>query len=84
MYSDYQLLPQLCPKCTFILLYTTVKLKACKVNYRKKCATFLRGGGGGSPEECPYDVSRGQNRYVTLPLLCSGNHYEKLYQLNLI
>ena len=35
---------------------------------RKKCVTFLRGGGGGSSEERPYDVSRGQNRYVTLPL----------------
>ena len=23
-------------------------------------------GGGGSPEERPYDVSRGQNRYVTV------------------
>ena len=23
--------------------------------------------GGGSPEERPYDVSRGQNRYVMLP-----------------
>ena len=34
---------------------------------RKKCVTFLRGGGG-SPEERPYDVSRGQNRHVTLPL----------------
>ena len=34
---------------------------------RKKCVTFLRGGGGGSPEKRPYDVSRGQNRYVTLP-----------------
>ena len=59
----------LCPKCTFILLYTTLNLKACKINYRKKCVTFLRGVGvgGGSPEERPYDVSRGQNRYVTLP-----------------
>ena len=58
-----------CPKCTFILLYTALNLKACKINYRKKCVTFLRGGGwgGGSPEERPYDVSRGQNRYVTLP-----------------
>ena len=25
------------------------------------------GGAGGSPEERPYDVSRGQKRYVTLP-----------------
>ena len=55
----------LCPKCTFILLYTTLNLKACKINNRKKCVTFLRRGGG-SPEEHPYDVSRGQNRYVTL------------------
>ena len=31
--------------------------------------TFLRGGGvRGSPEERPYDVSREQNRHVTLPL----------------
>ena len=34
---------------------------------RKKCVTFLKGGGG-SPKKRPYDVSRGQNRYVTLPL----------------
>ena len=33
----------------------------------KKCVTFLNGGGGGSPEERPYDVSCGQNRFVTLP-----------------
>ena len=25
------------------------------------------GGGGGSPEKRTYDVSHGQNRYVTLP-----------------
>ena len=31
---------------------------------RKKCVTFLRGGGA---KGRPYDVSRGQNRYVTLP-----------------
>ena len=62
------------PKCTFILLYTALNLKACMINNAsgasaesKKCVTFLRGGGG-SPEERPYDVSRGQNRYVTLPL----------------
>ena len=24
---------------------------------------------GGSPEERPYDISRGQNRYVMLPLV---------------
>ena len=55
----------LCPKCTFILLYTTLNLKACKINYRKKCV-------GVSPEERPYDVSRRQNRYVTLPLATSN------------
>ena len=62
-----------CPKCTFIRLYTTLNLKACKINNasgaspsRKKCVTFLRGGG--SPERRPYEVSRGQNRYVALPL----------------
>ena len=54
-------------KCTFILLYTTLNLKTCKINNRKKCVSFLRGGGGVSPEERPYDVFRGQNRYVTLP-----------------
>ena len=27
------------------------------------------GGGGGSPEKRTYDVSRGQNRYVRLPLV---------------
>ena len=44
----------LCPKCTFILLHTTLNLKVCKIN-------FERGGGcGGPPEEHPYDVSRGQ------------------------
>ena len=39
----------LCPKCTFILLYTTLNLKACKINNRKKYMTFLSGvvGGGG-------------------------------------
>ena len=34
----------------------------------KKCVTFLmEGGGGRSPQERPYDVSRGQNRFATLP-----------------
>ena len=33
----------------------------------KMCVTFLRRGGG-SAEERPYDFSRGQNRFVTLPL----------------
>ena len=56
----------LCPKCTFILLYTTLNLEACKINNRKKCVTFLRGGGG-SPEERPHDVSRGQNNMRCFP-----------------
>ena len=58
-------------KCTFILLNTTLNLKACKVNNgsgasaeSKKMQTFL---GPGSPEKRPYDVSRGQNQNVTLP-----------------
>ena len=43
--------------------------------YRKKRVTFLRGGGE-SPEKRPYDVSRGQNRYVTLPYtVCLHNIY---------
>ena len=33
---------------------------------RKKFVTFLGGVGGGAPEERPYEVSRGQNRYMTL------------------
>ena len=40
---------------------------------RKKWVTFLRRGGGGSPEERLYDVSRGQNRFVTRPLLQNNN-----------
>ena len=55
------------PKCTFILLYTTLNLKARKIHIEKNCVTFLRGVRG-SPEERSYDVSRGQNRYVTLLL----------------
>ena len=67
----------LCPKCTFTLLYTTLNLKDCKVNNAtgasaksKKLRDVSKGGGGGegSPEEHPYDVFRGQNRFVTLPL----------------
>ena len=38
---------------------------------RIKCLTFLRGGGGvgESLEERPYDVSHGQNRYMTFPVV---------------
>ena len=32
------------------------------------CDVSKGGGGGGSPEKRTYDVSRGQNRYVRLPL----------------
>ena len=54
---------------------SNVTTHACdiKINNRKKCVTFLRGGGG-SPQERPYDVSRGQNQYVTLPLVISTEH----------
>ena len=66
--------PGLAPSVLLIIrLYTTLNLKACKINNaseasqsRKKCVTFLMGG---SPEKRPYDVSREQNRYVTLPLI---------------
>ena len=61
-----------CPKRTIILLYTTLNLKACKINNAsgtltesKKVRDVFKGGE--SPEKRPYDVSRGQNRYVTLP-----------------
>ena len=36
---------------------------------RKKCAAFLRRGGG-SLEERPYDASRGQNRYDAFLNIC--------------
>ena len=46
----------------------------------KKCVTFLRGGGGGqSPEERPYDVSRGKNRFVTLPKTFTKLYVNKTY-----
>ena len=66
----------LCPKCTFTLLYTTLILKSYKINNAtgasaksKKVRDVSKEGGGelGSPEERPYDVSRGQNRFATLP-----------------
>ena len=63
----------LCPKCTFKLLYTTLNLKACKINNatntlaKSKKVRDVSEGDGGSPKKRPYDVSRGQNRYVTLP-----------------
>ncbi len=33
------------------------------------CDVSMGGGGGGSPEKRTYDVSRGDNRYVRLPLM---------------
>ena len=63
MYAHYQLLalPQ-------VYLYTFIDLKVCKINI-EKVRDVSKGGGGGSPEERPYNVSRGQYRYVRLPLL---------------
>ena len=64
--------PGLDPSVYLYFLYTTLNPKACKINNasrvsaESKCMTFLRGGGE-SPEKRSYDVSRGQNRYVTLP-----------------
>ena len=65
----------LCLKRIFTLLYTTLNFKDYKANNatgasanRKNCVTLLREGGEGSPQERPYDVSRGQNRFVALPL----------------
>ena len=45
MNSHYQILAL--PQVYFILLHTTLNLKACKINNKKKYVTFLRGGGGG-------------------------------------
>ena len=65
--------PWPCPKCTFILLYTALNLKDFTINNasgasaESKKVRDVSKGGGGSPEERPYDVSRGKNRYETLP-----------------
>ena len=40
------------------------------------CQQFVSRVGGGSPEKRPYDVSRGQNQYMTFPLTrntCTGS-----------
>ena len=71
--------------CTFMLLYTTLNPKACKINNAsgasaesKKVRDVSKGGvGGGIPEKRPYDVSRGQNRYVALPLVEVSIHGAK-------
>ena len=64
------------PRCTFKLLYTTLNLKACKINNatrtsaksKKVCDVSKEWEVGGlTPEERQYDAARGQNRYVTLP-----------------
>ena len=62
----------LCPKCIFILLYTTLNVKACKIHNATGASAKSKkvrdvSKRVGAPEESPYDVSRGQNRYVTLP-----------------
>ena len=48
-YAYYQAWPYI--KCTFVLLYTALNLKACTINnasgasaVSKKCVPFLRGG----------------------------------------
>ena len=72
MYAHYQVLPS--KKCTFILLCTTLNLKACKINKtsgalaESKKVRDISKRGEGFPENRPFDASRGQNRYVTLPL----------------
>ena len=71
-----------CSKCTLplILLRTALNLKACTINNAsgasaesKKVGDISKAGWGGSPEERLYDVSRGQNRFVTRPLLQNNN-----------
>ena len=42
------------------------KSEICHAREKQKVRDVSKGGGG-SPEERPYDVSRGQNRLVTLP-----------------
>ena len=65
-----------CPKCTFIFVYTIFNLKVCKINNSsgasaesKFLSAIFQSGDGRSPEKRPYDVPRGQNRYVMFPLL---------------
>ena len=41
----------LCPKCAFILLYTTLNLKTCKINIEKVRDVSKEGGGGGGEYE---------------------------------
>ena len=72
LYAHYQVLAL--PQVYFILLYTALNLKDFTINNAsgasaesKKVRDVSKGGGGGSPEERPHDVSRGKNRYETLP-----------------
>ena len=68
MYAHYQLLalPQ-------VYLHTFIQHSILKPARSKKVRNVSKGGGG-CPEERPYDVSRGQNRYVTLPLVKKLKH----------
>ena len=64
------------PKCTFTLHTHHSVLKPSLINNASEASAeskkvhdvSMGEWGGGSPEERPYDVSRGQNRYVTLLL----------------
>ena len=66
----------LCPKCTFKRLCTLLSSHACKIDNasgapaesKKVRDVSKRVWRRRSPEERSYDVSRGQNRYVTLPV----------------
>ena len=64
MYAHCQLLAL--PEVYLYTFIHNTQSKSLQDKYRKKCVTFLRGG---SPKERPYDVSRGQYQYVTLPLV---------------
>ena len=37
---------RLCPKCTFKLLYTSLNLEACKINYASGTSAVSKKGGG--------------------------------------
>ena len=64
MYVHYQL-PALPQVYFYTFIYTTLNLKPCRMKEKVRDVSK----GRGAPEERPYDVSRGQNRYMTLPLV---------------